>query len=889
MAGIRKRVRSHENRELWQGHSGLEELKVMHRWFTSSGDFSGPSMKSCIFPACGFWSGYQAEKSGQHGLRFRRGRILFASVLTCIIFPCAATRGQTAAISSYLQWQTYGHDAGGERFSPLKQINRSNVDQLQRAWTYKVPAFPGSGVVAFESTPLMVNDVLYFAVPTGQAIAVDAEAGKQLWVFNPFRGASQLPNPVPNRGVAYWQGSLADARSGQEKNGGSRILYVSSNARLYALDSATGTPCMDFGNGGSIDLREGVATQWPKLRYDDTSPPVIYKDVVIVGSEVQEYPSIGPSGAVRAFDVRTGNLVWRFDTVPKPGEIGHDTWQGDDWKDRSGTNTWGLLSVDAKNGLVFAPVGSPSYDFYGADRKGIDLFGDSIIALNAATGKLVWYYQTVHHDLWDYDPAAQPVLLSVRRDGHEIPAVAEVTKTGFVFVFDRLTGKPLFPIEERPVPHSDLPGEANWSTQPYPVKPPPLATTSVTQSDITTITPESRHDCLQKFGAALPGRIFNPWGLNLKLEIPGTLGGSNWSGASFDPASSYLFVNMSNVGTVGMMKPQPPGSPEAYAWGSPWGTYARFWDSHHYPCQQPPWGTLSAVNLNTGNVAWKVTLGVVDALAAKGIPKTGIYNLGGSIATNGGLVFIGATSDHRLRAFDEKTGKELWVTKLESDGHATPLTYLGERSKKQFVVIAVGPGGSFGGGRSGPTALAAYTLFPKGQSSPAEAKLQTELQAMQTGNGGVGSEPQSIHPPLPAPVQPIAFSHKLHVTTAEMKCDDCHQVSADGKQMQTPNVVTCMTCHQAVMTTSPEIQKLARLEKAGQQVSWIRIYQLPPFVFFSHQKHIDAKVDCVVCHGEVRNQNALRQEKDVSMAACVNCHQLRKASTSCGLCHTVGY
>jgi quinoprotein glucose dehydrogenase len=861
----------------------------MRRFLASSGDSSGLSMKSCNIPARDPFVEQLLASVRKNGLKLCSWRILCVSAMACIVSLCGVTKGQTVLASSGHEWHSYGHDAGGQRFSPLKQINRTNIDQLQRAWTYQAPAFPGSGVVAFESTPLMVNDVLYFAVPTGQAIAVDAETGKQFWVFNPFSGVSQPPNPVPNRGVAYWNGRASSAHSGQENSANSRILYVSADAHLYAIDSATGKPCEGFGQGGSIDLRAGVATQWPQLRYDDTSPPVIYKDVVIVGSEVQEFPSIGPSGAARAFDVHTGKLVWRFDTVPKPGEIGHDTWQGDDWKDRSGTNAWGLLSVDVKNGLVFLPLGSPSYDFYGADRKGKDLFGDSLVALNAATGKLVWYYQTVHHDLWDYDPAAQPVLMSVRRDGREIPAVAEVTKTGFVFVFDRLTGKPLFPIEERPVPQSDLPGEASWPTQPYSVEPPPLATNSVTQADITTVTPESRKDCLQKFGSALPGRLFNPWGPNLKVEIPGTLGGGNWSGASFDPASGFLFVNMSNVGSVGMMKPQPAGASEAYAWGSPWGIYSRFWDSNHYPCQQPPWGTLSAVDLNTGKVAWQVPLGVVDALAAKGIPKTGIYNLGGSIVTGGGLVFIGATSDHRFRAFDAQTGKELWVTKLESNGHATPLTYLGPQTKKQFVVIAVGPGGNFGDGGSGPTALVAYTLFPKGLSSPAETKLQMELKAMQTRNGGAGSEPQNIHPPLPAPVQRIAFSHERHVMTAGMKCDDCHQVSADGKQMQIPNVATCMTCHQTVMTTSPEIQKLARLEKVGQQVSWVRVYQLPPFVFFSHQKHIDAKVDCAICHGDVRNQNVLAQEKDISMASCVNCHQIRKASISCGLCHNIGY
>ena len=861
----------------------------MRRWLVSAGDSSGSCEKNCGNPTQLLQNDLRAKKRLKYRSASRHVRISCASFLGCLLMVSGVARGQTSMNSSSEEWHSYGHDAGGERFSPLKQINRANVNRLQRAWTYEVPAFAGSGIAAFESTPLMVHDVLYFAVPTGQAIAVNAETGKQLWIFNPFDGLSLPPNAVPNRGVAYWSGSSASPRTGGKDRAGSRILYVSGDAHLYALDAATGKPCMDFGEGGSIDLRAGVATQWPHLKYDDTSPPVIYKDVVIVGSEVQEYPSIGPSGAVRAFDVRTGKLVWKFDTVPNAGAVGHDTWQGEAWKDRSGTNAWGLLSVDVKNGLIFLPLGSPSYDFYGADRKGKDLFGDSIVALNAATGKLVWYYQTVHHDLWDYDPAAQPVLLSVRRKGRKIPAVAEVTKTGFIFVFDRLTGKPLFPIEERPVPQSDLPGEASWPTQPYPVKPPPLATRSVTQADITTVTPESRQDCLQKFGAALPGRSFNPWGLHLQLEIPGTLGGGNWSGASFDPASGYLFVNMSNVGSVGMMKPQPVGSPEAYAWGSPWGTYSRFWDSHHYPCQQPPWGTLSAVNLNTGAIAWQSTLGVVDALAAKGIPNTGIYNLGGSIATDGGLVFIGATSDHRLRAFDSKSGKELWVTKLESNGHATPLTYFGEQTKKQFVVIAVGPGGNFGDGGSGPTALAGYALFPKGEASPAETKLQTELRAMQTSNGGVGSEPHDIHPPLPAPVQPVAFNHKLHTMTAGMKCDDCHQLSADGKQLNIPNVATCMTCHQSVMTTSPEIEKLAQLEKENQQVSWVRVYHLPPFVFFSHQKHLEAKVACTVCHGDVRNQIALRQEKYLSMASCVNCHQLRKASISCGLCHNVGY
>jgi quinoprotein glucose dehydrogenase len=600
------------------------------------------------------------------------------------------------------EWRFYGGDPGGTRSSPLKQINRENVKNLNRAWTYHMGELERAGhetdrhhIAPFESTPIVVDGVLYFSTPSNRVIALDAESGQEIWQFDPQAGRDGPRKFFQHRGVAYWQ----------SKTGGeSRILYGTFDGRLIALDAKTGKPCREFGRHGTVLLRAGVADAYPGAEYSVTSPPAIYQDLVITGAAVPEYPSKGPSGEVRAFDVRSGRLVWTFHTIPRPGEPGHESWEGDAWKERTGVNVWSIISLDANRGLIFLPVGSASYDFYGADRKGQDLFSNCLVALDAATGKLVWYYQMVHHDIWDYDMPAQPVLIAVRRDGRDIPAIAQVTKMGFLFILDRLRGKPLFSVEERPVSRSDVPGEVAWPTQPFPVKPPPLVRQSLSEGDISAVTPESNRYCTQLFHSLKKNGMYTPYGREMTLVVPGTLGGANWSGASFDSASGYLFVNANELGAVGEMEPQAADEPVRYRRGSREGEYARFWDEHQWPCQKPPWGTLSAVDANSGEIVWKVPLGVVDELKA----PTGTPNLGGTIVTNGGVVFIGATTDSRFRAFDSRTGEELWAGDLEASAHATPITYLGKKSGKQFVVIAAGGGGYFRGKVS--DALAAFAL-----------------------------------------------------------------------------------------------------------------------------------------------------------------------------------
>ena len=597
-----------------------------------------------------------------------------------------------AALFGQTDWPTYGQDPGGMRHSQIDQINTKNVDRLRRAWTYHTgekpaPSGPrGQRQVAFETTPLMVNGTLYLSTAANRVIALEPETGRELWNFNPQARTGRAIQYRAHRGVAYWPG---------DRNTPPRILFGTLDGRLIALNAKTGNLVPGFGKEGEVNLREGVADGFPGSIYALTSPPAIYRDLVITGAEVPESPGHGPAGDVRAWDVRTGKLVWTFHTVPRPGEPGHETWQGDSWRNRTGVNDWTVITVDASRGALFLALGSPAYDFYGGDRKGANLFGNSLVALDALTGKLLWHYQLVHHDIWDYDPPAPPALITVRRNGREVPAVAEVTKMGLLFILDRRTGQPLFPVEERPVPASDVPGESAWPTQPIPVKPPPLSRSSFSEEDLTDVTPESRRYCSELFSKLKNHGRYTPYGTSPVVVFPGTLGGGTWSGVSFDPALHYLYVNTNEVGAIGQMVAQPANSPTAYKRASPLGEYGRFWDPNLWPCQKPPWGLLTAVNVDTGEIAWRVPLGITEELEARGVHHTGALNLGGSIATAGGVVFIAATNDSRFRAFDARTGRELWSERIDASGHATPMTYLG-KDKRQYVVIAAGGGGFFG-------------------------------------------------------------------------------------------------------------------------------------------------------------------------------------------------
>jgi glucose dehydrogenase len=643
----------------------------------------------------------------------RFGRMRFLAVATLL----AIVPAHQASAQNGTDWPMYGHDLASTRFSPLSQINADNVARLDVAWSY--PMRPGgtgpAGGTFAQVTPIVVNDVMY--LPAGnRVLALEPETGKEIWSY-------QRPTGLVNaRGVAYWSGDGDNA---------ARIFFTSGH-KLVALSAKTGQPDLKFGENGEITMDVPFA-----------EVPTIYRNVIIVGANVygpgetnlhpQDEVAGGVPGDSRAYDARTGKKLWDFHAIAQPGETGHNTWGGDSWKGRGGTNVWSMaVTVDEKRGIVYMPFGGPAANYYGGDRPGNNLFSNTLVAADATTGKLKWYFQTVHHELWDFDLPPEPVLMDVLHDGKKVPALVQTGKIGYVFVFDRVTGKPVFPIEERPVPKGDAPGEQYSPTQPFPVKPPPVARVTISRDDIVTAddtTPEHAQACHElwdksNFYNAGP---YTPWVVHetpaetkMTLIFPGATGGANWGGAASDPTMGYVFVNMQNSGSTGYLEKNPKynaqtaGNEVEYHRGSTaGGQYGGFSASAkdadgkvigNWPCQKPPWETLSAVNIITGEIAWTVPLGITEELpeAKQHTGRAGAF--AGPIATAGGLVFIGATNDNRFRAFDSKSGKELWSTKLDYTATAVPITYQGKNGKQYVAIMAAS------GGQGDKQALLVYAL-----------------------------------------------------------------------------------------------------------------------------------------------------------------------------------
>ncbi len=671
----------------------------------------------------------------------------------------AASAGKPADPAAPMDWSAYNGGVDGDHYSSLSQITPANVGRLKEAWRVDVGS-EGS----LQANPLVVGRVVYGYSPTLQVLALDGATGKQLWKFD-----SGIVGSQPSRGLSYWT-------DGKE----SRVLAYIMNF-LYALDPATGKPIASFGEGGRLDLRKDLDSDYTQNTVALTTPGVLYKDNLILGFRAPE-TNPAPRGDIRAYNVRTGKLQWSFHTIPHPGEPGYQTWPDGAWKTAGAANNWAGMAVDTKRGLVFIPTGSAVSDFYGFDRLGNDLYANCLLALDATTGKMVWYFQGVHHDMWDRDFPSPPALVTVMHDGKRVDAVAQTTKQGFVFVFDRVTGKPLFPIEERPFPPSTVPGEVASKTQPIPLAPAPYARQLLTADMLTTRTPEAHQWALEQFKSFRSEGLFIPLALDKQTVVfPGFDGGAEWGGPAVDPRSGIIYINANDLAWTGGLtenksdaspgegiyqtqcaichggdragnppafpslinidsrmkqtqiaetihngKGRMPGFPRLTPTdtaailrflGPPMESvparadagdkrelvgnapsssatpkyrftgYRRFLDPDDYPAVATPWGTLNAIDLNTGKYLWKIPLGSYPELAAKGMADTGTENYGGPVLTASGVLFIGATVfDHKLRAFDAKTGKLLWQGDLPFAGNATPSTYMIDG--KQYILIA---------------------------------------------------------------------------------------------------------------------------------------------------------------------------------------------------------
>lgn len=693
-----------------------------------------------------------------------------AALVLCV--PASAEK-RVAPTSGYRDWKAYHGGPDQSHYSALTQINRANVSQLKVAWTYETG--DAAARTEMQCNPIVIGGILYATTPKLRVIALDAATGELKWAFDPNKGKD--PGRPRSRGLVHW----TDGRDSR--------IFVAARHYLYALDALSGKPIPRFGSGGRIDLREGLGRELASVVLSLTTPGIIYKDLLIMGSLVPESLPSSP-GDIRAYDVRTGKQRWSFHTIPHPGERGYETWPKDAWTYTGGANNWAGMSLDEKRGLVFVPTGSASFDFYGANRIGDNLYANCLLALKAATGERVWHYQTVRHDVWDRDLPAPPNLVTVMRNGKLVDAVAQITKSGFVFLFERETGKPMFPIEEREVAQTDVDGERTARTQPLPLQPPPFARQIFTADMATKRTPKAHQAVLEQLRAIRSNGQFVPPSFEGTVVFPGYDGGGEWGGASFDPESGLLYVNANEMpwilrivarpGQTSRMSGQtlyerncagchrndlrgnPPEFPtlvdvakhltaaqiteivkhgagrmpefshlrdpairaitdylisghsgSVAMDGAPASPaelkyavdgYNKFLDPDGYPAVEPPWGTLNAIDLDKGVIAWKIPFGEIPALAKDGLTNTGSENYGGAVVTAGGLLFIGATDyDRKFHAYDKTNGKLLWETTLPAGGNATPATY--EVNGRQYIVIAAG------GGKSGNPSGGSYVAF----------------------------------------------------------------------------------------------------------------------------------------------------------------------------------
>jgi quinoprotein glucose dehydrogenase len=633
-------------------------------------------------------------------------QLMLALLAGAAILAGAAADAQTTT-GDAKEWPTYGHDAGGMRFSPLTQITPANVANLQPAWTYHMkPQGAAGGFQQTEATPLVIGGIMYVPSPYGQVVALDATSGKEVWTY-------KLPSGQPAfRGVEYFPG---------DKQTPAQIIVPTSEGKLFTLDAKTGALNVNFGVNGIADLDAPEITHGGGgIRV--TTPPIVYKNFIIVGSSLPERSGPGPAGDVQAFDIHTGKLAWTFHSIPQQGEPNFGTWAGNSAFQRTGVNVWGFMTVDAKRGIVYMPFGAPSGDLFGGDRQGDDLYDSSLVAVDAGTGKYLWHFQAVHHDIWDYDLETPPTLIDVKKDGKTIPAVAVFGKSSFLFLLNRINGKPIYDVTEKPVAQSDVPGEHLSPTQPFPARPGPLARVGFNTSDIATVTPELEANCRKIIAdnnvLTDTGPFAPPTYNRVRVIFPSEIGGADWGGASFNPALGYLFLNVNDLGQFNGVK-DPESGPIDTAKiagtnlrGGRTGPYVDMTPSGRFRdpatrlfCNQPPWGELVAVNVNTGDTAWRVPLGVTDSLPADK-QNTGRPGEGGSIATASGLVFIGASDDSRFRAFDAKAGKELWTVKLGASAESVPSTYLGKDGRQYVAVVAAG-----GGDAAAPVTSDELTVF----------------------------------------------------------------------------------------------------------------------------------------------------------------------------------